>query len=824
MKRYTADPFQYASAHHPLRMRLLFVLILALIPLFSSAYAQIEDPDSADTETARSYLNCARQNLEYGHYDQAIINAQKVLDLSKQASLQKQQIVALILTGESYIANGQYQKAIHNLQEALRLNESTFPNEDNDYTMLISDGMGKACQLLNEFETALSWFQKSIYFAEKTDNPAHLATSCNNLGRLYAENKYVKKAVEYYQKSAEIFNSSGKPEQAYQAYLNIIKLVLDQEQSHDTLANPPAYATRALIETKEPEQEKISINTIDDFEGLFDKIFDLIQKNNDSIQTGYAYISNAQIAYQLYRHPVFKHSGKADMLKRTYDSLIMAGKMADTINNSRLKSYALGYLARLYEDSKRVEEAVALTNQAIYHAQESDATELLFRWEGQLGRLLQINQNKDQAVSAYQRALFYLDTFREDLISDCRRRPTISFRNHVGPIYFGLSDLLLQKAAMENDTQKKHEYLMKARRIIEQLKQMELQDLFQDQCIVTLQNQETSIEQKLDHTAVIYPIILPRRMEILITFPDGLKQHTIPVDMKLLNQKINTLRRALEDPGNFEFKTVSKYIYDLIITPVEQELNVQSIHTLIFVPDGSLRTIPMAALYDGQSFLVDKFAVVVSPGMNLTEPRPIDSANLNLLLAGISESVRGLPALPGVAAELKEIQKLFDCDLLMDKTFQLETIEHKLRTTPYSVVHIASHGQFNRDPKKTFLLAYDKNLTIDKLEDLMALSNYRKTPVELLTLSACQTAAGDELAALGLAGVALKSGARSAIASLWSVNDRATAKLVTGFYKNLKTGRYSKATALQKAQQDLIKQGFSHPSHWAPFLLIGNWL
>ncbi len=150
----------------------------------------------------------------------------------------------------------------------------------------------------------------------------------------------------------------------------------------------------------------------------------------------------------------------------------------------------------------------------------------------------------------------------------------------------------------------------------------------------------------------------------------------------------------------------------------------------------------MAALYDGQSFLVDKFAVVVSPGMNLTEPRPIDSANLNLLLAGISESVRGLPALPGVAAELKEIQKLFDCDLLMDKTFQLETIEHKLRTTPYSVVHIASHGQFNRDPKKTFLLAYDKNLTIDKLEDLMALSNYRKTPVELLTLSACQTAAG----------------------------------------------------------------------------------
>ncbi|OQW94747.1 MAG: hypothetical protein BWK79_04865, partial [Beggiatoa sp. IS2] len=136
-----------------------------------------------------------------------------------------------------------------------------------------------------------------------------------------------------------------------------------------------------------------------------------------------------------------------------------------------------------------------------------------------------------------------------------------------------------------------------------------------------------------------------------------------------------------------------------------------------------------------------------------------------------------------------------------------------------------SHGQFNRDPKKTFLLTYDDKLTMDKLENLLGFSQSRKEPVELLTLSACQTAVGDERAALGLAGVAIKAGARSALASLWFVNDEATAELVTEFYKALKDPDFSRAQALQKAQKKLINQrALQHPAYWSPFLLIGSWL
>ena len=114
---------------------------------------------------------------------------------------------------------------------------------------------------------------------------------------------------------------------------------------------------------------------------------------------------------------------------------------------------------------------------------------------------------------------------------------------------------------------------------------------------------------------------------------------------------------------------------------------------------------------------------------------------------------------------------------------------------------------------------------MDALETYMANTKFRKNPIELLTLSACQTAVGDEKAALGLGGIAVKAGARSALATLWYINDYASSKLIQEFYINLKDAKNSKAVALQAAQLSLIKDArFKHPSYWAPFLLIGNWL
>ena len=192
---------------------------------------------------------------------------------------------------------------------------------------------------------------------------------------------------------------------------------------------------------------------------------------------------------------------------------------------------------------------------------------------------------------------------------------------------------------------------------------------------------------------------------------------------------------------------------------------------------------------------------------------------------GLTKSVQGFPPLTHVGEELDAIHQAYGGRVLKDEEFRLTNLQQALSSVPYSIVHIASHGQFAGTVDNTFLLTFDDKLTLDRLERLMALSQYRELPVELLTLSACQTAAGDERAALGLAGIAVKAGARSAVATLWSTNDRASFLLVAAFYQQLQDRRLSKAKALQQAQLTLLAdRRYGHPGYWSPFLLIGNWL
>jgi len=143
----------------------------------------------------------------------------------------------------------------------------------------------------------------------------------------------------------------------------------------------------------------------------------------------------------------------------------------------------------------------------------------------------------------------------------------------------------------------------------------------------------------------------------------------------------------------------------------------------------------------------------------------------------------------------------------------------------YSIVHIATHGKFDRNHRNSFLLTYDDRMTMNQLEESLSLRRYRQDAIELLVLSACETAAGDDRAALGMAGIALKAGARSALATLWFINDASTSALMQDFYSNLQGDKVSKAEALRQAQIKMLADPERrHPAHWAPFLLIGNWL
>ena len=246
----------------------------------------------------------------------------------------------------------------------------------------------------------------------------------------------------------------------------------------------------------------------------------------------------------------------------------------------------------------------------------------------------------------------------------------------------------------------------------------------------------------------------------------------------------------------------------------------------MIVPDGPLRMIPFAALHDGKQFLIAKYAVATTPGLNLTDPKPLARDRIEVLSAGLTEGVQGFPPLPNTEEEMKAIGALYKkTHRLLNEEFRVPQLEREMKENPFTIVHIASHGRFERDVKKSFVLTFDEKLTMDRLNQVVGYFRFRDQPLELLSLSACQTAAGDDRAALGLAGIAIKAGARSALATLWFVNDEASSALVIEFYSQLKDPSLSKAMALRQAQLKLLENpDFQHPIFWSPFLLLNNWL
>jgi CHAT domain-containing protein len=299
----------------------------------------------------------------------------------------------------------------------------------------------------------------------------------------------------------------------------------------------------------------------------------------------------------------------------------------------------------------------------------------------------------------------------------------------------------------------------------------------------------------------------------------------VPVGAEALTKEVRLFRRTVEKRTTREYLPHAQQLYDWLVRPLELELTKQQITTLVFVPDSALRTIPMAALHDGSTFLINKFAVALTPGITLTDPRPLNREKVRFLTVGLTKAVQGFPSLPYVAEEVETIRSLFSADQLMNQDFRVRRLEQELRDGRYGILHIATHGKFSTSVNDSFLLTFDEKLTMSTLDQLIGLFRFRENPLELLTLSACQTGVGDDRAALGLAGVAIKAGARSALATLWFINDEASAELVSEFYRQLRNPKLSKAQALQLAQQKLLSDRvYEHPAYWSPFLLLNNWL
>jgi CHAT domain-containing protein len=268
-------------------------------------------------------------------------------------------------------------------------------------------------------------------------------------------------------------------------------------------------------------------------------------------------------------------------------------------------------------------------------------------------------------------------------------------------------------------------------------------------------------------------------------------------------------------------------LYDWLIRPVEGALTACCVDTLVVVPDGPLRLIPFSALSDGRRYLIERWAVGVVPSLRLTDVR-VDGEEAarepKALLNGLSEASGGFAPLAHVPGELSGIQEMLGGKILLNEAFTRSALKRELQNRTYDIVHMATHAVFGDSAEGSFLLTYDGRLTMDQLDGLIRAGEAQGRRLDLLTLSACETALGDERAAFGLAGVALKAGAGSALATLWQSDVEAAARVVDAFYRHLVSPGVSKASALQRAQLEVMADPrFRRPGAWASFLVVGDW-
>ena len=313
-----------------------------------------------------------------------------------------------------------------------------------------------------------------------------------------------------------------------------------------------------------------------------------------------------------------------------------------------------------------------------------------------------------------------------------------------------------------------------------------------------------------------------------------------------LNEQIQELTARISDYRSLAYLPPARLIYRWLLYPLEPYLEAEQIDTLLFCTGPTLRSLPFAALHDGERFVVEKYNIARIPAFNLTDTEYQSQSERKVLAAGASEFI-GLPALPGVAIELNTIvPKLWTGSKLINRDFTIDNLKQAHKSGNFDIIHIASHSRFNPgSPEQSFIQFSDGKVSLARIDDL----ELELPPVDLLVLSSCETAMGNEDAEFGFAGLAMQAGVKSALASLWGIDDTGTTVLMSEFYQKLHSTPV-KSLALRQAQVAMLNQkvfvedftlrgseveinlptnisqnksqNFQHPYYWAGFTIIGN--
>lgn len=618
------------------------------------------------------------------------------------------------------------------------------------------------------------------------------------------EGELLDKAVAVAQKAFkgyEDLSSSNDPQIALRARLNWLKLYQAMTQFVATAKWEP-LPVKHLLRAKTNETSMTA--------ALHKANFDDLPK----IESIFARLSFAKYLLALHEEgatlrPVFELSKTALM-------------EANALENTRAQSFALGMIGQLYQRTNQTSQAQAAFSRATGLSRSVQAWDSAYQWQRYLGQLHQQQGDQAAAISHYQDSLRSLESVREDLLP-INADLQFSFAVEVAPVYEELVALLLSGETTEQQ-------LSLATETYQQFQAAELENYLRCGRIETI-----SIAEVTDAPPTLHVLRVGGRYEVILRTQSGTYIRHQP-DSAVVQSSLTDMQLYLEVPAldAIDEEDVilphTQALYDQLIRPIAQHLPEKG--TLNFVLDHSLQNLPMGMLHDGSGYLVESYGTSTILNGQLQLPKQSNPENIYAVIAGLSEfgpslyalEDQTLNSLPEVVEEVRNIQAAAKKNFkLLNRSFTRDRLRKALQQE-YPILHIASHGQFSSEPEQTYFLAWNRKVTANDLRQmLLERADYAKNPLELLVLSACQTAKGDPRSALGIAGMATQAGARSTLASLWRVESKSTTLLMSKFYANLEQG-LPKAEALRQAQLSLMQTKYRHPYFWASFVLTGSWL
>ncbi len=594
-------------------------------------------------------------------------------------------ITQLIAERESFRQSGHLHEALGAFADALVAAKQLSASKAEALSMGL---IGYTYLLQRRYQLAEKSLNQAMALSVQQPWPDLAALNANYLGIFYHGQRRPTLSEQYYQKSLKWALRAQDQALAVQAKLNLARLA--------NAAKDPKRAWALLNEVR------LSIPAIG--------------------ATGEQARFWLQLGYQTLKLKTDVEIATSTRLEIAFQALGKASKLAVQQQDQRIESLAQGYLGQLYESQNRLNDALVFTDRATDIAQRIDAKELLLLWDWQRGRILNVQGKTQPALAAYQRAVDYIEVIRQDIPVDYHDGRS-SFRETLEPVYLGLADLLLQQANQLDHPDETIRLLKKARKTVELIKKTELEDYFNNRCdIQTLP--EVDLERIAPKSAALYPVILPNRLELLVSIGDAIFHRTVPVAATAINQHARSLAKVLR--WNREgYQKSAQQLYQWLIAPIGDVLQRHGIDTLVFIPDGALRLVPMAALFDGEKFLIERYAVVRSPGLTLLDPKPIPRQDMSTLLAGLSK--------PGPVIRKLPAQVLNNLISSVTDTTELRAVPlNKMGLRASSLTRSQPHSQTGHIDPEIIKLLLDDPAIFKKVQESLTIPGAKK---EIIALS-----------------------------------------------------------------------------------------